>query len=205
MTKIVVLYDTWSKADAKQIWEEMLKASLGPYYLKHEIIYLENRAGAFKWSTEVKENVKEAFGDPDYIKQNIKGAEIVLSGFAPMTASVMDSDPALKVIGIARGGPVNVDVAAATSRRVMVVGTVGRNAESRRRSDPRLHPLRVPPHRAPQHGTEDRIILRAIHQDGQRQVPRSLRLPRARREDPRPHRVRRGWEDASQRGRTPSE
>lgn len=130
MTKIVVLYDTWSKADAKQIWEEMLKTSLGPYYLKHEIIYLENRAGSFKWSTEVKENVKEAFGDPDYIKQNIKGAEIVLSGFAPMTASVMDSDPALKVIGIARGGPVNVDVGAATSRRVMVVGTVGRNAES---------------------------------------------------------------------------
>jgi len=130
LAKIVVLYDTWSKADAKQIWEGMLKASLGPDYPKHEIVYLENRAGAFKWSTDVKENVKEAFGDPDYIKQNIKGAEIVLSGFAPMTASVMDSDPALKVIGIARGGPVNVDVAAATTRGVMLVGTVGRNAIS---------------------------------------------------------------------------
>jgi D-3-phosphoglycerate dehydrogenase len=130
LTKIVVLYDTWSKADARQIWEEMLKASLGPDYPKHEIIYLENRAGAFKWSTEVKENVKEAFGDPDYIKREIKGAGIVLSGFAPMTASVMDSDPALKVIGIARGGPVNVDVGAATARKIMVVGTIGRNAES---------------------------------------------------------------------------
>ncbi len=130
MAKIVVLYDTWSKTDAKQIWEEMLKASLGPDYQKHEIIYLENRAGAFKWSTEVEENIKEAFGDPDYIKQNIKEAEIVLSGFAPMTASVMDSDPALKVIGIARGGPVNVDVIAATTRDVMLVGTVGRNAIS---------------------------------------------------------------------------
>lgn len=130
MTKIVVLYDTWSKADAKQIWEEMLRKSLGPDYLKHEIVYLENRAGAFKWSTEVKENVKEAFGDPDYIKQNIGGAEVVLSGFAPMTSSVMDSDPAMKVIGIARGGPVNVDVAAATKRGIIVVGTVGRNAIS---------------------------------------------------------------------------
>jgi D-3-phosphoglycerate dehydrogenase len=130
MTKIVILYDTWSKADAKQIWEEMLKNSLGDTYSKHEFIYLENKAGAFKWSTEVNENIKEAFGDPDYIKQNIKEAEIVLSGFAPITASVMDSDPSLKVIGIARGGPVNVDVAAATDRKIMVVGTVGRNAES---------------------------------------------------------------------------
>jgi hypothetical protein len=77
MTKIVVLYDTWSKADAKQIWEEMLKNSLGDTYAKHEFIYVENKAGAFKWSTEVSENVKEAFGDPGYIKQNLKGAEIV--------------------------------------------------------------------------------------------------------------------------------
>ncbi len=130
MTRIVVLYDTWSKADARQIWEESLKASLGPDYSKHDIVYVENRAGLFKWSTEVRESVKEAFGDPEYIKQSIAGAEIVLSGFAPMTASVMDSDPALKVIGIARGGPVNVDVGAATARSVMVVGTVGRNAES---------------------------------------------------------------------------
>jgi D-3-phosphoglycerate dehydrogenase len=130
MAKIVVLYDAWSKSDAKQIWEEMLKTSLGHDYSKHEIIYLENKAGAFKWSTKVNENVKEAFGDPNYIKKNIKGAEIVLSGFAPITASVMDSDPALKVIGIARGGPVNVDVDAATDRKIMIVGTVGRNAES---------------------------------------------------------------------------
>ncbi len=130
MTRIVVLYDTWSKADAKQIWEEMLKKSLDKDYSKHEIVYLENRAGTFKWSTEVKENVKEAFGDPDFIMQKIRDAEIVLSGFAPMTASVMDSDPALKIIGIARGGPVNVDISAATLRKVMVVGTVGRNAES---------------------------------------------------------------------------
>ena len=74
--------------------------------------------------------MKEAFGDPEFIKESIKGAEVVLSGFAPMTASVMDADPALKVIGIARGGPVNVDAAAATARGVMLIGTVGRNAIS---------------------------------------------------------------------------
>ena len=45
MAKIVVLYDTWSKADAKQIWEEMLKESLGSDYPKHDIVYVENRAG----------------------------------------------------------------------------------------------------------------------------------------------------------------
>lgn len=130
MTKIVVLYDSWSKADAKKIWEEMLRESLGADYGRHDIVYLENRAGEYKWSTEVKDGVKEAFGDTEYIKKGISGAEIVLSGFAPMTSAVMDSDPALKVIGIARGGPVNVDVAAATKHGIMVVGTVGRNAIS---------------------------------------------------------------------------
>ena len=130
MAKIVVLYDSWSKADAKSIWEEMLRDSLGSDYLKHDVVYLENRAGAFKWSTEVRENVKEAFGDPEFIKESIRGAEVVLSGFAPMTASVMDSDPALRVIGIARGGPVNVDVTAATMHKIVLVGTVGRNAIS---------------------------------------------------------------------------
>jgi len=130
MVRIVVLYDTWSKADAKDIWKEMLHKTLGLDYSKHEIVYLENRAGAFEWSTEVKENIKESFGDPDFIKVNLKGAEVVLSGFAPMTASVMDADPKLKIIGIARGGPVNVDIKAATNRKILVVGTVGRNAES---------------------------------------------------------------------------
>jgi D-3-phosphoglycerate dehydrogenase / 2-oxoglutarate reductase len=130
MAKIVVLYDSWSKADAKSIWEGMLRDSLGSDYSNHNIVYLENRAGAFKWSTEVIDNVKEAFGDPTFIKENIKGAEVLLSGFAPITSSVMDADPALKVIGIARGGPVNVDAEAATARGIMLVGTVGRNAIS---------------------------------------------------------------------------
>ncbi len=130
MAKIVVLYDTWSKADARQIWEEMLKCSFGPDYYRHEIVYLENRAGAFKWSTEMKEGIKEAYGDPEFIKESLKGVEVALSGFAPMTASVMDYDPALRVIGIARGGPVNVDVSAATKRGILVIGTVGRNAIS---------------------------------------------------------------------------
>ena len=130
MAKIVVLYDSWSKVDAKSIWEEMLRDSLDLDYPKHDIVYLENRAGTFKWSTEVIENVKEAYGDPEFIKESIKGAEIVLSGFAPMTASVMDADPALKMIGIARGGPVNVDAVAATARKIMLIGTVGRNAIS---------------------------------------------------------------------------
>ena len=38
MAKIVVLYDSWSKADAKSIWEEMLRDSLGSDYFKHDIV-----------------------------------------------------------------------------------------------------------------------------------------------------------------------
>jgi len=49
---------------------------------------------------------------------------------APVTDEVMDASPNLKLICCARGGPVNVDVAAATKRRITLVSAPGRNAEA---------------------------------------------------------------------------
>jgi D-3-phosphoglycerate dehydrogenase len=49
---------------------------------------------------------------------------------APVTDAVLDAVPSLTRICCARGGPVNIDVAAATERRVPVVTTPGKNADA---------------------------------------------------------------------------
>jgi D-3-phosphoglycerate dehydrogenase len=53
---------------------------------------------------------------------------LVVQG-APVTDAVLDAVPALRLVACARGGPVNVDVAAASERGIPVVTTPGKNAD----------------------------------------------------------------------------
>jgi phosphoglycerate dehydrogenase-like enzyme len=97
---------------------------------KHDVKYVENIPGSFKWSSEIVNGVKEANGNPDFIKEKIAGCEVVVSSYAPFTSEIMDASNNLKIIAISRGGPVNVDHAAATNREIKILRTIGRNAES---------------------------------------------------------------------------
>jgi D-3-phosphoglycerate dehydrogenase len=56
--------------------------------------------------------------------------EILLVHGAPVTDAVLDASPKLKVVGVARGGPVNVDLSAASDRDIVVITSPGRNAEA---------------------------------------------------------------------------
>ncbi|GAA2076431.1 2-hydroxyacid dehydrogenase [Streptomyces albiaxialis] len=73
-------------------------------------------------------NVKEASGTEEELLEALGDAEIALIQMAPFTAEVIEKAPHLKLIGVARGGPVNVDVAAATKAGIPVTFTPGRNA-----------------------------------------------------------------------------
>jgi D-3-phosphoglycerate dehydrogenase len=116
--------------DAENMWLTAFQEALGSDTNKYDFIYEENVEGSFKWSTEVVDNVKEAYGNPEKIKSIIKGCDIVVSGYAPFTEDIMNSSYNLKLIGISRGGPVNVDHTAATKKGIYVLKAVGRNAES---------------------------------------------------------------------------
>ena len=50
--------------------------------------------------------------------------------FCPFSAAGMDAFEGLRVIGVARAGIENVDLAAATERGILVVNVLGRNAEA---------------------------------------------------------------------------
>ena len=56
------------------------------------------------------------------------GHDVLVIQGAPVTDAVIAAAPKLKLICVARGGPVNVDVEAATERGIPVVTTPGKNA-----------------------------------------------------------------------------
>jgi D-3-phosphoglycerate dehydrogenase len=76
------------------------------------------------------DKVKEYFGDPDGVVDFIGDAEILVTQLAPLSETMMRRLPTLKLVAVSRGGPVNIDVAAAKTHGITVVNVPGRNASA---------------------------------------------------------------------------
>lgn len=76
------------------------------------------------------DGLKEYMGDPDAIVDFVGDSEVAVTQLAPFSAGMMDRLPRLKLIAVSRGGPVNIDMAAARERKIRVVNTPGRNASA---------------------------------------------------------------------------
>jgi D-3-phosphoglycerate dehydrogenase / 2-oxoglutarate reductase len=74
--------------------------------------------------------LKEYQCDPDEIVALVGDAAIVVTQLAPFSANMMARLPNLKLIAVSRGGPVNIDMAAARECKILVVNTPGRNASA---------------------------------------------------------------------------
>ncbi|QDC02495.1 2-hydroxyacid dehydrogenase [Mesorhizobium sp. 8] len=74
--------------------------------------------------------LKEYFGDPDEVVAFIADAEVFVTQLAPVSRGMLKQLPALKLVAVSRGGPVNIDMAAAREHGVTVVNTPGRNASA---------------------------------------------------------------------------
>ncbi len=74
--------------------------------------------------------LREYMGEPDEIVRFVDGAEILINHLAPINGDILDRLPALKLIAVSRGGPVNIDVAACKARKVKLVNTPGRNSSA---------------------------------------------------------------------------
>lgn len=72
--------------------------------------------------------VKEASGSEEELIPALAGVEALVTQLAPITERVISSAEALRLIICTRGGPVNVNVDAASSRNIPVCHTPGRNA-----------------------------------------------------------------------------
>lgn len=76
------------------------------------------------------DTVTEASGDPTALAEAVRGCHVVLTHLAPITSAVLQAGSDLRAVGCTRGGPVNVDLAAATAAGVPVIFLPGRNLEA---------------------------------------------------------------------------
>jgi D-3-phosphoglycerate dehydrogenase / 2-oxoglutarate reductase len=79
--------------------------------------------------TESERRLREYVGDPAEMVRAVAGHDMLVVHGAAVSAEVLGAAP-LRLVCCARGGPVNVDVAAATDRGIPVVNTPGKNAEA---------------------------------------------------------------------------
>lgn len=76
------------------------------------------------------DGLKEYFGDPDEVVGFIGDAEVLVTQLAPLSDGMMKRLPDLKLVAVSRGGPVNIDMAAARRNGIKVVNVPGRNASA---------------------------------------------------------------------------
>jgi D-3-phosphoglycerate dehydrogenase / 2-oxoglutarate reductase len=82
------------------------------------------------YAVEGMDGLKEYLGTADGTVALADDAEIVVTHLAPFSADIMGRLPALRLIAVSRGGPVNIDMQAARERGISVVNAPGRNASA---------------------------------------------------------------------------
>ena len=98
---------------------------------EHQIRFIQlDMEAPFVPTTPSERTIIEYAGNPQQIVDALDDEEILLVHGAPVTDAVLDASPNLKVVGVARGGPVNIDLAAASDRGIAVITAPARNAEA---------------------------------------------------------------------------
>jgi D-3-phosphoglycerate dehydrogenase len=105
---------------------EVFRRGLESLAAAHELDYLQ----VDESKTPPGLPIREYAGDPAEIAARMPGVEVVVMHGAAITEEVLGASDVLRLVCCARGGPVNVDVDAASARGLPVVTTPGKNAES---------------------------------------------------------------------------
>src|SRR3954466_5622772 len=72
--------------------------------------------------------VREASGSEEQMIDMLQGATLCVAHHAPLTERIMEHTPDLRLFVVCRGGPVNVNLKAATTHGVTIAFTPARNA-----------------------------------------------------------------------------
>ncbi|MDD2458966.1 MAG: 2-hydroxyacid dehydrogenase [Eubacteriales bacterium] len=120
--KILILGDQFVKTE---IVQQELARVLAPWEP------LEFDAMSFEWPMKPFERnaeIAEYQGSETEIMAHISEADLVILHAAPISDAVLAAAKNLKAIAVIRGGPTNINLAAATRRGIPVFNSPGRNA-----------------------------------------------------------------------------
>lgn len=129
MTVVAVVLD--GTPTAAQIADGLAEyARLTPGVFDLRILKVERGDAKFLDAAAEGAEIREYAGTPEQIIPYVSDIDVLAVHIAPVSRSVIDAAPGLKLIACARGGPVNVNVAYAAERGIPVVYTPGRNADA---------------------------------------------------------------------------
>ena len=122
--RILVVGDSYFPAGAYRAAFDALRGH-------HEIAYAEVVDDpAWVATTASERRLREVNGNPAQVIALLDHHEVLVHQGAPVTDAVLDASPELRLVCCSRGGPVNVDLEAATARGIPVVITPGKNADA---------------------------------------------------------------------------
>ena len=97
----------------------------------HDVEYMQlDESSLLEPASDSDRAIREYLGTPAQIAKRIGGKDVLVVHGAPVTDEVLAAAPRLRLVCCARGGPVNVDVKAASARGIPVVNTPGKNADA---------------------------------------------------------------------------
>lgn len=122
--RILAIYDTYMP-------EEFFRRAFAGIMKTNDIrfAYL-NELDRKDPETDSEKSIREYNGNPDELAAILKDEDILVVHAAPVTSEVLAAAPTLKAVFCVRGGPVNIDVAAASKRGILVGAAPGRNADA---------------------------------------------------------------------------
>ena len=110
---------------APQLFVEALRGELGDGHS-----FLTDTSG---WPSEPfssNDEIREFSGAEDRMIDLLDGVQLWLAHLSPVSARVLAAADRLRFVGVPRGGPVNVNLTAATAAGVSVAHLPGRNAQA---------------------------------------------------------------------------
>ncbi len=129
MRKIAIIGDRFMLS---AMFEEAIRERCEKFELrisKHDLLW-PDAPMEHGYAVQGMEGLKEYMGTPEEIIALTDDAEILVTHLAPLSSSMMAQLPKLKFVAVSRGGPVNIDMAAARKNNIRVVNTPGRNASA---------------------------------------------------------------------------
>lgn len=109
--------EIWKDAFEKRFADSGMDFEFAAHQLQWPVVPMESN-----------DEVSEFSGTDEELLDLVKDAEVILTHTGCITKKVLDNAPALKVIALGRGGPVNVNTAACTERKIPVIYAPGRNS-----------------------------------------------------------------------------